>query len=111
MCRVERRPKTATRSQIPRFYEALRSLKDCTFSRLLAAADLLGTGLLNRYTVNSRIVGSNPIPSAPRPFATIRYRSENLAETLGFSSLFDRHRSLLTASIRSAMMGNLMGQG
>ena len=23
-----------------------------------------GGGLLNRYTVNSRIVGSNPIPSA-----------------------------------------------
>ena len=26
-----------------------------------------GGGLLNRYTVNSRIVGSNPIPSASLP--------------------------------------------
>ena len=38
-----------------------------------------GGGLLNRYTVNSRIVGSNPIPSAtsgirqwPYPFAAIQ---------------------------------------
>ena len=27
-----------------------------------------GGGLLNRYTVNSRIVGSNPIPSATSTF-------------------------------------------
>ena len=27
-----------------------------------------GGGLLNRYTVNSRIVGSNPIPSATSQF-------------------------------------------
>jgi hypothetical protein len=34
-----------------------------------------GGGLLNRYTVISRIVGSNPIPSATYPFATIHNRS------------------------------------
>jgi hypothetical protein len=45
-----------------------------------------GGGLLNRYTVNSRIVGSNPIPSAiwltaemSRNPATARKR-ENVGE-------------------------------
>src|SRR5215469_12475040 len=30
-----------------------------------------GGGLLNRYTVNSRIVGSNPIPSASLPLSVL----------------------------------------
>jgi hypothetical protein len=30
-----------------------------------------GGGLLNRYTVNSRIVGSNPIPSAIPSLLTV----------------------------------------
>jgi hypothetical protein len=32
-----------------------------------------GGGLLNRYTVNSRIVGSNPIPSANYVIKSITY--------------------------------------
>lgn len=35
-----------------------------------------GGGLLNRYTVNSRIVGSNPIPSATFPSIAVHYRPE-----------------------------------
>ena len=31
-----------------------------------------GGGLLNRYTLSRRIVGSNPIPSAMRPSVTSR---------------------------------------
>jgi hypothetical protein len=34
-----------------------------------------GGGLLNRYTVNSRIVGSNPIPSAILLFISKRYEA------------------------------------
>ena len=36
-----------------------------------------GGGLLNRYTVNSRIVGSNPIPSAKPRFPTVSIRLKN----------------------------------
>jgi hypothetical protein len=46
-----------------------------------------GGGLLNRYTVISRIVGSNPIPSA------------NTAEFLAFCllrSLFNRRKTVAT---------------
>src|SRR2546427_6361258 len=37
-----------------------------------------GGGLLNRYTVNSRIVGSNPIPSAISAFAAVLTHPINL---------------------------------
>jgi hypothetical protein len=49
-----------------------------------------GGGLLNRYTVISRIVGSNPIPSA------------NTAETLAFPvhvSFFNRRRTVATVPV------------
>ena len=46
-----------------------------------------GGGLLNRYTVNSRIVGSNPIPSAIPPFMAVAGRPKKRTETI-FTPVF-----------------------
>src|SRR5260370_14761917 len=69
-----------------------------------------GGGLLNGYTVNSRIVGSNPIPSAIPPFLTV---SDCLNEPTGtrvsqgsLSSLVSRHIAL-----SQPRWGNEVGNG
>ncbi len=47
-----------------------RALRACDLRR--GGREAEGGGLLNRYTLSRRIVGSNPIPSARTPFAALR---------------------------------------
>jgi hypothetical protein len=66
--------------------------------------------LLNRYTVNSRIVGSNPIPSASPPFAVVRTHPENPRKYSGFCAICVLTRSLSSANIRVLRIGMRMGK-
>jgi hypothetical protein len=55
-----------------------------------------GGGLLNRYTVNSRIVGSNPIPSANSRQNRQLYQQKsglifNPTYPVAYPALWDRH--------------------
>jgi hypothetical protein len=45
-----------------------------------------GGGLLNRYTAITRIVGSNPIPSAKMTSGYVRTRPINLTDRFAFLS-------------------------
>ena len=56
-----------------------------------------GGGLLNRYTVNTRIVGSNPIPSAT---STKNYQQYQL---IGYREFYSTHK--LTPELRIDLAG------
>ena len=62
-----------------------------------------GGGLLNRYTVKSRIVGSNPILSAITLFSAVRIRSRSTrkpSQNRHFLINTDRDRLVVFAPVR-----------
>ena len=68
-----------------------------------------GGGLLNRYTVNSRIVGSNPIPSANPLFSAVSAYLRSAPKPARF-----RHIAFLAVSrhmlLSHRTWGNRMGK-
>jgi hypothetical protein len=69
-----------------------------------------GGGLLNRYTVNSRIVGSNPIPSAILLFLIVPFRLSGLRK-LSFSARDGFPRVSHDFALSHEIWGNKMGNG